>query len=83
MKQWAHREPVRASGEFPITLLDTELDLILFEKSRFLAIPGPNHYATQNAFYSSGRIFARGTQGAGKRHSPLDFISFRTKRGAD
>ena len=32
----------RASGEFPITLLDTELDLTLLEKGRFLAIPGPN-----------------------------------------
>jgi hypothetical protein len=83
MKECAHRKPVRASGEIPITLVDTDLNLILLEKGRSLVIPSPNHYAAQNAFYSSGRIYARGTQDAGKRLSPLDFISFRTSRGTD
>ena len=67
-----------------MTLVDTELDLILPEKSGSLAIPGPNQHAIQNAFYNSGRIIcARGTQDTGKRHSPLNFISLRPSRGTD
>ena len=82
MKEWAYRKPIRASGEFSITLLDTELDLILLDKGRFLAIPGPNCDAIQKAFCSSGKICACGTQ-EGKRHSPLNFISLITSRGID
>ena len=66
-----------------MTLLNTELDLILLEKSGSLAILGPNQYAIQNAFHSSGRMCARDTHDTGKRHSPLDFISLRTSRGTD
>ena len=83
VKEWAHRKPVRACGEFPITLVDTELDLILLEKGRCIVISSPDKYAIQNAFYSSRRMCAGGTRDTGKRHSPLDFISFRNSCGTD
>lgn len=83
MKEWAYHKSIQASGEFPITLVDTDLNIILLEKSYSIAVPGPNQYPIQNTFYSPRRICACGTQKCGKRHSPLDLISFCASRGTD
>ena len=82
-KKNSYHKSVRASGKFPITLVDTDLNIILLEKSRSLAVPGPNQYSIQNPFYNPGRICACGTRKREKRLSPLDFISFCPSSGTD
>lgn len=61
-EEWAHRKPVRTSGELTVALVDTEFNFVLLEKSRFIAVTDPHQYSIQNTLYSPGRICVCGAQ---------------------